>query len=62
MNWNLIYGGSGCILVDIAALFLTKSPRSGVTLAAGVFALAFGVACVAGGTVGLARNRAQGKS
>jgi hypothetical protein len=57
MNLNLIYGGSGCILVGIAALLLTKDPRSSVTVGLGIFALVFGVACVFGGTIRLFRHR-----
>jgi hypothetical protein len=57
MNWNLVYGGSGCVLVGIAALFLTKAPRSGATVGFGIFALTFGLACVLGGAIRLARHR-----
>jgi hypothetical protein len=61
MHWNLIYGGAARVVLRIAALFLTRTPRSDSVVAFGAFALAFGTACVIAGTVGLVRLRSDPK-
>lgn len=54
-----MYGGGGCVLLGIVALFLSSTPRSNATLAFGAFALAFGMACLVLGVAGLFRLRSE---
>jgi hypothetical protein len=62
MNWNLIYGGGGCVGVGVAALFLTNAPHSGAFVGISALVLAFGLACVVGGVIGLIRRRREPES
>jgi len=62
MYWNSIYGGGGCTLGGVTALFLTRSPRSDTVLAVGAIALAVGVPSVNSGVLGLLWLRSEPKS
>lgn len=59
MHWDLVYGGGGCAVLGLAALFLG---RSAANLAFGAFALAVGIAGLAWGIVGLVRLRSESDS
>jgi hypothetical protein len=59
MHWNLVYGVPGAWWLE--SLLLTKTPRPMEFFALGAFAIAFGVACVLSGIVGLVRLRSEPK-